>query len=99
MQDLNASTEHRPPGLPPCACCSTRRAQQVPDAGCAPQNLWCLPTGGRGSCPLPQLRRLEHKGKAATQGPEQRRGRPDLTEILQQKSNPYKDGRSLGDQW
>jgi hypothetical protein len=32
-------------------------------------------------------------------GPEQRRGRKDLTEILQQSSNPYVDGRTLGDAW
>lgn len=27
------------------------------------------------------------------------RGRSDLAEVLWQSSNPYKDGRSLGDQW
>ena len=27
------------------------------------------------------------------------RGRADLAETLWQLSNPYKDGRSLGDQW
>ncbi len=27
------------------------------------------------------------------------RGRTDLTEIIAQASNPYKDGRSLGDMW
>jgi len=37
------------------------------------------------------------KGKAA--GPEVKRGRTDLAETLWQSSNPYKDGRSLGDQW
>ena len=28
-----------------------------------------------------------------------KRGRTDLAETLWQTSNPYKDGRSLGDQW
>ena len=28
-----------------------------------------------------------------------KRGRIDLAEVLWQSSNPYKDGRSLGDQW
>lgn len=38
-------------------------------------------------------------GKAKTAGPEVKRGRSDLAEVLWQSSNPYKDGRSLGDQW
>ena len=42
---------------------------------------------------------MEHKGKANVPGPEQRRGRADLKEIVQQSSNPYRDGRSLGDNW
>ena len=38
-------------------------------------------------------------GKAKAAGPEVRRGRTDLAETLWQSSNPYKDGRTLGDQW
>lgn len=38
-------------------------------------------------------------GKAKAAGPEVKRGRTDLAETLWQTSNPYKDGRSLGDQW
>ena len=38
-------------------------------------------------------------GKAKAAGPEVKRGRGDLAEVLWQSSNPYKDGRSLGDQW
>lgn len=38
-------------------------------------------------------------GKAKADGPEVKRGRADLAEVLWQSSNPYKDGRSLGDQW
>lgn len=38
-------------------------------------------------------------GKAKAAGPEVQRGRSDLAETLWQSSNPYKDGRSLGDQW
>ena len=42
---------------------------------------------------------MEAKGKATVPGPEQRRGRKDLREVVQQLSNPYKDGRTLGDAW
>ncbi len=38
-------------------------------------------------------------GKARAPGPEVKRGRTDLSETLLQLSNPYKDGRTLGDQW
>jgi hypothetical protein len=38
-------------------------------------------------------------GKAKAAGPEVKRGRTDLAETLWQSSNPYKDGRTLGDQW
>ena len=38
-------------------------------------------------------------GKAKAAGPEVRRGRTDLAETLWQSSNPYKDERTLGDQW
>lgn len=42
---------------------------------------------------------LEAKGKGHPIGPEMKRGRPNLNETLQQLSNPYKDGRTLGDSW
>ena len=42
---------------------------------------------------------IEYAGKAKAAGPEVKRGRTDLAETLWQTSNPYKDGRSLGDQW
>lgn len=38
-------------------------------------------------------------GKGKAEGPEAQRGRADLAETLWQLSNPYKDGRTLGDQW
>ena len=38
-------------------------------------------------------------GKARAPGPEVKQGRADLSETLLQLSNPYKDGRTLGDQW
>jgi hypothetical protein len=40
---------------------------------------------------------LERKGKRNVLGPEQRRGRKDLFETLQQSSNPWLDGRTLDD--
>ncbi len=42
---------------------------------------------------------LERKGKFNPPGPEQRRNRQNLFETFQEGSNPYKDGRTLGDQW
>jgi hypothetical protein len=42
---------------------------------------------------------MEARGKAHPPGPELRRGRPDLSEIIQQATNPYVDKRSLGDTW
>lgn len=32
-------------------------------------------------------------------GPEHQSGRAGITEIIQQSTNPYTDGRSLGDSW
>ncbi|KAL3152201.1 hypothetical protein ABBQ32_001288 [Trebouxia sp. C0010 RCD-2024] len=45
------------------------------------------------------LQSMWKEGKAKAAGPEVKRGRSDLAEVLWQSSNPYKDGRSLGDQW
>ncbi|KAL6759315.1 hypothetical protein V8C86DRAFT_2577846 [Haematococcus lacustris] len=42
---------------------------------------------------------LEAKGKAHPPGPEQRRGRRDLTQVITQQGNPYQDGQKQGDQW
>lgn len=42
---------------------------------------------------------LDAKGKCMVEGPEQRRGRPNLYETFHQLSNPYVDGRTLGDAW
>ena len=47
----------------------------------------------------PAHRKHMSAGKAKADGPEVKRGRADLAEVLWQNSNPYKDGRSLGDQW
>lgn len=33
------------------------------------------------------------------EGPEAKQGRRDLTETIHQLSNPYNDGRPLGDAW
>jgi hypothetical protein len=47
----------------------------------------------------PADRWLDHKGRGVPPGPEMRRGRRDLSEHIQQTSNPYVDGRPLGDAW
>lgn len=46
----------------------------------------------------PADRWLDYKGRGVPPA-EMRRGRRDLSEHIQQTSNPYVDGRSLGDQW
>lgn len=38
-------------------------------------------------------------GKRMVEGPEAKQGRRDLTETIQAQSNPYTDGRALGDSW
>ena len=42
---------------------------------------------------------LEQKGKKNVASPEVATGRKGLTEVIQQTSNPYKDGRALDDAW
>lgn len=42
---------------------------------------------------------LEHKGKRPVASAEAAQGRNGLMEIIQQSSNPYVDGRAMGDAW
>lgn len=43
--------------------------------------------------------RLKFKPRPVGITPEQKTGRRDLSEVLSQTSNPYKDGRKLDDEW